>query len=145
MGKDGGGSLKFLGRIISRQSGSPTLVVQVDSSYMDGACEEFGIRVPKGVVGPLDIKPSLEATVEESPISPEAHSRYRRVLGRLACLAQTRIAAKVLHTPHYEAMGTVWSSYISCTSFLIQLGMQHVCLHEGVQQCVCYLENYLPT
>ena len=84
LGKDGGGSLKFLGRVISRR-----LVMQVDPSYMDAACEEFGIKVPKGVVGPPDIKPNLEATSEESPISPEAHSRYRRVLGRLAWLAQT--------------------------------------------------------
>ena len=38
--------------------------MQVDPSYMDAACEEFGIKVPKGV----------EATSEESPISPEAHS-----------------------------------------------------------------------
>ena len=87
LGKDGGGSLKFLGRVISRRASSPSLVMQVDPSYMDAACEEFGIKVPKGVVGPPDIKPSLEATSEESPISPEAHSRYRRVLGRLAWLA----------------------------------------------------------
>ena len=67
LGKDGGGSLKFLGRVISRPAGSPSLVMQVDPSYMDAACEEFGIKVPK---------PNLEATSEESPISPEAHSRY---------------------------------------------------------------------
>ena len=76
LSKNGGGSLQFLGRMISRQSGSPTLVMQVDSSYMDEAWKEFGIKVPKGVASPPDIKPSLEATVEESPIGPEAHSRY---------------------------------------------------------------------
>ena len=91
MRKDGGGSLRFLGRVISRRASSPSLVMQVDPSYMDAACEEFGIKVPKGVVGPPDIKPNLEATSEESPISPEAHSRYRRVLGRLAWLAETRM------------------------------------------------------
>ena len=57
LAKDGGGSLKFLGRMIFRQSCSPTLVMQVDSSYMDGTCEEFGIKVPKGVASPPDIKP----------------------------------------------------------------------------------------
>ena len=103
LSKDGGGSLKFLGRMISRQSRSPTLVMQVDASYMDGACEEFGIKVPKGVASPPDIKPSLEATVEESPISPEAHSRYRRVLGRLAWLAQTRM--DLLHYTSLLASG----------------------------------------
>ena len=51
LGKDGGGSLKFLGRVISRRAGSPSLVMQVDPSYMDAACEEFGIKVPKRVVG----------------------------------------------------------------------------------------------
>ena len=103
LSKEGGGSLKFLGRMISRQSGSPTLVMQVDASYMDGACEEFGIKVPKGVASPPDIKPSLEATVEESPISPEARSRYRRVLGRLAWLAQTRM--DLLHYTSLLASG----------------------------------------
>ena len=103
LGKDGGGSLKFLGRVISRRASSPSLVMQVDPSYMDAACEEFGIKVPKGVVGPPDIKPSLEATSEESPISPEAHSRYRRVLGRLAWLAQTRM--DLLHYTSLLASG----------------------------------------
>ena len=102
LGKDGGGSLKFLGRVISRRAGSPSLVMQVDPSYMDAACEEFGIKVPKGVVGPPDIKPNLEATSEESPISPEAHS-YRRVLGRLAWLAQTRM--DLLHYTSLLASG----------------------------------------
>ena len=103
LGKDGGGSLKFLGRVISRRAGSPSLVMQVDPSYMDAACEEFGIKVPKGVVGPPDIKPNLEATSEESAISPEAHSRYRRVLGRLAWLAQTRM--DLLHYTSLLASG----------------------------------------
>ena len=67
LGKDEGGSLKFLGRVISRRAGSPSLVMQVDPSYMDAACEEFGLKVPKRVVGPPDIKPNLEATSEESP------------------------------------------------------------------------------
>ena len=88
LGKDGGGSLKFLGRVISRRASSPSLVMQVDPSYMDAACEEFGIKVPKGV---------------ESPISPEAHSRYRRVLGRLAWLAQTRM--DLLHYTSLLASG----------------------------------------
>ena len=48
LGKDGGGSLKFLGRVISRRAGSPSLVMQVDPSYMDAACEEFGIKGSKG-------------------------------------------------------------------------------------------------
>ena len=65
LGKEGGGSLKFLGRVISRQAGSPKLAMQVGSSYMDAAREEFRIKVPKGVVGPPDIKPNLEAMVEE--------------------------------------------------------------------------------
>ena len=55
------------------------------------------------LVGPPDIKPNLEATSEESPISPEAHSRYRRVLGRLAWLAQTRM--DLLHYTSLLASG----------------------------------------
>ena len=50
LGKDGGGSLKFLIRVISRRAGSPSLLMQVDPSYMDAACEEFSIKVLKGVV-----------------------------------------------------------------------------------------------
>ena len=86
LGKDGGGSLKFLCRAISRQAGSPTLVMQVDWSYMDAACEEFGIKVPKGVVGPPDMKPNLEATGEESTQSTEGCLE-----GYIAWLAQTRL------------------------------------------------------
>ncbi len=102
LAKDGGGSLKFLGRMISRQSGSPTLVMQVDSSYMDGACEEFGIKVPKGVASPPDVKPSLEATVGFINF-PGSTFKVQKGAGKVAWLAQTRM--DLLHYTSLLAAG----------------------------------------
>ena len=75
-----GGSLKFLGRLLYRTLKSVKLYMQVDPTYRDGAFQELDLEKTKGT----DIIPDLKNH------SAEAHSRYRRVLGRLAWLAQTR-------------------------------------------------------
>ena len=82
------GSLKFLGRTIYRRKGSKALFLQVDPAYLNGAFEEFGIT--KGTSTFPDLRPAIEETVGENPISAESHARFRRVLGRLAWLGQTR-------------------------------------------------------
>ena len=83
-----GGSLKFLGRTILREKGSSGLQLFVDQDYLNGAFEEYGIS--KGSTAFPDLRPFLEQTLQEEPISAEAHSKFRRVLGRLSWLAQTR-------------------------------------------------------
>ena len=44
LSKDGGGSLKFLGRMISRQSGSPTLVMHCKVPALESPRANFGCR-----------------------------------------------------------------------------------------------------
>ena len=83
-----GGSLKFLGRTILREKGSSGLQLFVDQDYLKSAFEEYGIS--KGSTAFPDLRPFLEQTLSEEPISAEAHAKFRRVLGRLSWLAQTR-------------------------------------------------------
>ena len=83
-----GGSLKFLGRTIFREKGNPSLHLFVDENYLNSAFEEYGIT--RGSSAFPDIRSMIEQTVKESQVSTEAHNRFRRVLGRLAWLAQTR-------------------------------------------------------
>ena len=85
-----GGSLKFLGRLLYRTPKSVKLYMQVDPTYMDGAFKELDLEKTKGTDTIPDLKNHIEQTVTDQPLSAEAHSRYRRVLGRLAWLAQTR-------------------------------------------------------
>ena len=74
----------------SRQSGfSPTLVMQVSSSYMDAASEEFGIKVPKGRLVHLTLNPIWRLRVRGRRSVPRLIQGTVRVLGRLAWLAQT--------------------------------------------------------
>ena len=101
LGKDGRGSLKFLGRVISRRAGPPSLVMQVDPSYMDAACEEFGITVPKGVVGPDLTSNQIWRLRVRSHRS--AQKPIRGIDGRLARLAQTRM--DLLHYTSLLASG----------------------------------------
>jgi hypothetical protein len=84
------GSLKFLilGRTILREKGSSGLQLFVDQDCWNSAIEEYGIS--KGSTAFPDLRPFLEQTLSEEPISAEVHAKFRRVLGRLSWLAQTR-------------------------------------------------------
>ena len=84
------GSLKFLilGRTILREKGSSGLQLFVDQDCLNSAFQEYGIS--KGSTAFPDLGPFLGQTLSEEPISAEAHSKSRRVLGRLSWLAQTR-------------------------------------------------------
>ena len=88
------GSLRFLGRTISRKTGDAALYLSVDPDYMDECFREFGIE--KGSTTFPDIRPAIEETIEQEPISAEAHARFRRILGRLSWMCQTRLDLLVL-------------------------------------------------
>ena len=88
------GSLRFLGRTISRKAGDAALYLSVDPDYMDECFREFGIE--KGSTTFPDIRPAIEETIEQEPISAEAHARFRRILGRLSWMCQTRLDLLVL-------------------------------------------------
>ena len=88
------GSLRFLGRTISRKAGDAALYLSVDPDYMDECFREFGIE--KGSTTFPDIRPAIEETIDQEPISAEAHARFRRILGRLSWMCQTRLDLLVL-------------------------------------------------
>ena len=88
------GSLRFLGRTISRKAGDAALYLSVDPDYMGECFREFGIE--KGSTTFPDIRPAIEETIEQEPISAEAHARFRRILGRLSWMCQTRLDLLVL-------------------------------------------------
>ena len=88
------GSLRFLGRTISRKAGDAALYLSVDPDYMDECFREFGTE--KGSTTFPDIRPAIEETIDQEPISAEAHARFRRILGRLSWMCQTRLDLLVL-------------------------------------------------
>ena len=63
-GKDGGGSLVFIGRRITRASGTDELTLSVDGSYLDSTFIEYGIT--KGTSSVPDISVHLEKTLTDN-------------------------------------------------------------------------------
>ena len=94
-GAQGGGSLQFIGRLIERPPGETCLMMSVSPSYLDSTFSEY--QVVKGSGAVPDISVHLEKTDEASqrPLSPEAYTKFRKALGRLLWMAQTRMDLKV--------------------------------------------------
>ena len=86
------GEVSFLGRrIFRRKKGERAVYFGLDEQYLSSCCEEYGITKPAPKL------PSLERRYAEllkkgqtELISPAAHERYRRTLGRLAWAALSR-------------------------------------------------------
>ena len=93
-GDQGGGKLQFIGRTIERTSGCDSVFVSVGVGYLKSTFEEF--QVSKGSRSVPDVASHLEKVDEVSlkPLSPEAYSRFRKGLGRLLWLSQTRADVK---------------------------------------------------
>ena len=89
---NGGGTLKFLGRTIMRRSGESA---RVDPSCLAETYKEYNIT--SGAPTIPDISVHFEKVDSEStkPLTSEAYSRYRRALGRLLWLSQSRQDVKV--------------------------------------------------
>ena len=89
-----GGQLKFVGRIIKRLPHDPKLFISVDPTYLDSSFEEYQIgsnwRTKAAGVAVPNIRTTLEQPGESQLLSNEAHAKYRRALGKLAWLSQTR-------------------------------------------------------
>ena len=87
---DGGGQLKFLGRIITRKKGEKSVCVSIPSDYLDSTFQDFGLKPSMSSGGsPPDVAVHVEKE-NGIPLSPEAHTRFRAALGRVAWLSQTR-------------------------------------------------------
>ena len=84
------GEVTFLGRKIFRtkeMAGKNAVMFGLEPAYLWSCCEEF--QISKGTLK----LPTLEKITKgdkSTPLSPEAHDRYRRVLGKLAWASLTR-------------------------------------------------------
>ena len=84
--QEGGGSLTFIGRTISRRPGEKALWLSVDPDYL----KPCGVK--KGSSAAPDVAAFLEKTDEQSTkqLSSEGYQVFRKCLGKLLWLAQTR-------------------------------------------------------
>ncbi|CAE7236779.1 unnamed protein product [Symbiodinium necroappetens] len=72
--QDGGGSLRFIGRVISRREGESSITVSLPEDYLDETFKAYGLS-GKGSVSPPDVSVHVEKE-GGLPLSPEAYSRY---------------------------------------------------------------------
>ena len=88
------GEVSFLGRkIFRRHHGSNHIYFGLDPGYLLSCWDEFSIQKPVSKLPPLERRMSefLKRGKEmDEPLSPSAHERYRRVLGRLAWASLSR-------------------------------------------------------
>ena len=93
----GGGSLTFIGRTISRAPGHSQVTLSVKDDYLKTAFDAYDIT--SGSKHVPDVAAHLEKTINDKlgsqPLSPEAYARFRRTLGKLLWLAQSRHDLKV--------------------------------------------------
>ena len=89
-----GGQIRFIGRIIKKLPNDPRLILCVEADYLQETFLEYQIggTGKSKIVGAAvpNIRGTLETPGESPLLSPESHSKYRRVLGKIAWLAQSR-------------------------------------------------------
>ena len=97
LASQGGGSLTFIGRTIARAPGHSQVTLSVNDDYLKSAFEAHDIV--SGSKHVPDVSAHLEKTLSDKlgsqPLSPEAYARFRRTLGKLLWLAQSRHDLKV--------------------------------------------------
>ena len=72
---------------------SPKSLMKVKENYLDTCFEDYGLKKGGKSFGLPDL---FKADVKDSPeLSTEASNKFRRALGKLAWLAQTRQDLKV--------------------------------------------------
>ena len=84
------GQLKFVGRVIRRIEGSGNLLVSVLPGYLDSCFGDYGLSKLK--TGKAAV-PNLRETIDGEPgkkLSQESYTKFRRCLGKLAWMSQTR-------------------------------------------------------
>ena len=88
------GEVSFLGRRIFRTKaceGSNVIFFGLDLHYLEGCCAEFQIKKGTAKLASLErIVREFERKGPSERLSPDAHDRYRRVLGKLAWGSLTR-------------------------------------------------------
>ena len=93
----GGGKLVFIGRHVVRLPGDGGLLLGIDPQYLDSTFVEFGIT--KGSYTAPDVAAYLEKTLSDPEskkvLSSDAYSKFRRALGKLLWMSQTRRDIKI--------------------------------------------------
>ena len=86
------GEVSFLGRrIFRKKTGEPCVYFGLDAKYLRSCCEEYGITKVAPKLPPLERRyADLIKKGQDTPLTPEAHERYRRTLGRLAWASLSR-------------------------------------------------------
>ena len=84
----GGGSLRFIGRVISRRKGESSVIVSLPEDYLDETFKSYGLT-GKGSSSPPDVSVHVEKQ-GGVPLTPEAYGRFRSALGKVAWMTQTR-------------------------------------------------------
>ena len=87
---EGSSRIEFLGRVLERFAGDCAIYLSMPDDYLKPCFDAFQLSKSTAAVPGID--KILEETSPESnsPLSPEAATRYRSVLGRLAWFAQVR-------------------------------------------------------
>ncbi len=92
---EGGGALTFIGRQIHRRSGESAIYLSVDPNYLNPSFDDYQIK--RGTAAVPDVSSHLEKQDEQSlkQLTPEGYSKFRKALGKLLWLSQTRRDAKL--------------------------------------------------
>ena len=90
--EQGGGVLTFIGRRIQRGATDDSLSIGVDPKFLDTTFVEFNVN--KGSNTVPDVASVLERALTDKsmqqPLTAAAYSRFRRALGKLLWMAQSR-------------------------------------------------------
>ena len=90
--EQGGGALTFIGRRIQRGATDDSLSIGVDPKFLDTTFVEFSVN--KGSNTVPDVAAVLERALTDKsmqqPLTAAAYSRFRRALGKLLWMAQSR-------------------------------------------------------
>ena len=120
----GGGELVFIGRRITRSPGHSAVMLSVDDSYLDQTFRDYNIT--SGSSSVPDVAQHLEKTMSDKQamlrLSPESYTRFRKALGKLLWLSQSRHDLKlfmsIIGTQQSEPMQGTESALRSVLRFL---------------------------
>ena len=92
--REGGGQVHFIGRTLRRWTGRRDVEVFVKAGYLDSCFVAYKLERGSGNVP--NIATTLEHSATSPSLTPEAYSKFRKVLGKLLWYAQTRQDIKFL-------------------------------------------------
>ena len=87
-----GGRVKFIGRDIFRVKGSWQLLVRIPPHYLNDTFKEYGISKASSAIPDVSthVEKASKTGEKAEPLSSETYQRFRRALGKISWMAQTR-------------------------------------------------------